>query len=231
MKASQGMRKGVRNTAIPRAGAPRSAVRNACPKATRRLPSPPRSIGRKKAKDGLRRIPMLDDDRRRGHASAKAITMPARLLGWDEIDAKLTSIGESRPKLRSLVQRLRGTSIAPAADSAPRTLELAVDTLDGMDLFHADMEPAPTPKEEEQLFKRLEFARYRLQDAIRRDSEVEIESRATELQEVTDEIVLRNLRLVIWVLRQSRRVGVPRPDLLQEGILGLLEAVRRYDRR
>lgn len=174
---------------------------------------------------------MLDDDRRRGHASAKAITMPARLLGWDEIDAKLTSIGESRPKLRSLVQRLRGTSIAPAADSAPRTLELAVDTLEGMDLFHADMEPAPTPKEEEQLFKRLEFARYRLQDAIRRESEVEIEDRAQELQEVTDEIVLRNLRLVIWVLRQSRRVGVPRPDLLQEGILGLLEAVRRYDRR
>src|SRR5262245_38689332 len=103
MRASQGMRKGVRNTAIPRTGAARSAVRNAS-KAARRLPSSPRNVGRKKAKDGLKRTAMLDDDRRRGHASAKAITMPARLLGWDEIDAKLTSIGESRPKLRSLVQ-------------------------------------------------------------------------------------------------------------------------------
>lgn len=122
-------------------------------------------------------------------------------------------------------------SIVPASDSRPRTLELAVDTFEGMDLFHADMDPAPTPKEEEALFRRLEFARLRNRDALRRESEGEIQGRSQELQEVTDEIVLRNLRLVIWVLRQSRRVGVPRPDLLQEGILGLLEAVRRYDRR
>ena len=176
---------------------------------------------------------MLDDDRRRGVAPERAIGTKTRVTTWVALDPKLEELGESRPRIRAFVQRLRGVPVVPAPDSAPRTLALAVDHLEaeGLDLFHADMDPAPTPKEEEMLFRRLDFARVRLQDAIRREMRKEIEGRADELQEVTDEIVLRNLRLVIWVLRQSRRVGVPRPDLLQEGILGLLEAVRRYDRR
>jgi RNA polymerase sigma factor (sigma-70 family) len=44
-----------------------------------------------------------------------------------------------------------------------------------------------------------------------------------------DRFVQANLRLVAMVTRRAARVGVDTDDLFQEGVVGLLEAVRRYD--
>jgi RNA polymerase primary sigma factor len=44
-----------------------------------------------------------------------------------------------------------------------------------------------------------------------------------------DELVRRNLGLVVSMIRKHRRGGVPLDDLVQEGNLGLLRAVEKFD--
>jgi RNA polymerase primary sigma factor len=44
-----------------------------------------------------------------------------------------------------------------------------------------------------------------------------------------DELVRRNLALVIAVIRRQRRFGVPLDDLVQEGNLGLMRAAEKFD--
>src|SRR6201989_3063441 len=46
-----------------------------------------------------------------------------------------------------------------------------------------------------------------------------------------DTMVERNLGLVRWVARTYRDAGVPPADLMQEGTVGLLRAVERFDHR
>lgn len=44
-----------------------------------------------------------------------------------------------------------------------------------------------------------------------------------------DELILRNTRLVASIAKRYRGLGVPFRDLIQEGIIGLIEAVDRFD--
>lgn len=44
-----------------------------------------------------------------------------------------------------------------------------------------------------------------------------------------DELVLRNTRLVVNIAKRYQGLGVPLQDLVQEGILGLMKAVDRFD--
>jgi RNA polymerase primary sigma factor len=67
----------------------------------------------------------------------------------------------------------------------------------------------PTREEERALFQRLE----------------------TGDETAREEIVQRNLRFVVKVALQFRGVGVPLPDLIQEGNIGLMQAVGRFDWR
>lgn len=69
--------------------------------------------------------------------------------------------------------------------------------------------PVPTREEERALFQRLEAG-----DETARE-----------------EIVQRNLRFVVKVALQYRGIGVPTPDLIQEGNIGLMHAVGRFDWR
>ena len=48
-------------------------------------------------------------------------------------------------------------------------------------------------------------------------------------QEAKDTLVRCNLRLVVAIAKRYRATGVPLLDLIQEGNLGLLRAVERYD--
>lgn len=44
-----------------------------------------------------------------------------------------------------------------------------------------------------------------------------------------DELVRRNFGFVVTVAKEYRRVGLPLEDLIGEGIVGLIQAVRRFD--
>jgi len=46
-----------------------------------------------------------------------------------------------------------------------------------------------------------------------------------------DELVIANLRLVYWLAARYRGRGVPFEDLVQEGTVGLLRAVEKFDHR
>jgi RNA polymerase primary sigma factor len=66
-----------------------------------------------------------------------------------------------------------------------------------------------------------EFARYRRM----------VRSLYTASQTVRDEFVRSNLRLVVSIARRFQTCGVPLSDLIQEGNIGLIKAVGRYDYR
>lgn len=62
------------------------------------------------------------------------------------------------------------------------------------------------------------------------NKEIELSQRVKEGdKKAADELVKANLRFVISVAKQYQNKGLPLVDLIQEGVLGLIEASRRYD--
>ncbi len=55
------------------------------------------------------------------------------------------------------------------------------------------------------------------------------EFRRTENVDAARTLVLSHLRLVVSVARQYLGYGIPHADLIQEGNIGLMKAVKRYD--
>lgn len=66
--------------------------------------------------------------------------------------------------------------------------------------------------EERQLFNTLQNARSQ-----------------AEFEQARQQIILSNLRLVMWTARKYRSRGLPLEDLCMEGVLGLMRAVKRFD--
>jgi RNA polymerase primary sigma factor len=56
-----------------------------------------------------------------------------------------------------------------------------------------------------------------------------VEEAATELWRAKDKFVRANLRLVVTMARRYNRGALPLPDLIQEGNIGLMKAVDRFD--
>lgn len=67
---------------------------------------------------------------------------------------------------------------------------------------------------------------------LSREEEIEL-ARRIELgdEEARERLIKANLRLVISVALKYRNLGVPLADLIQEGNIGLIKAVERYDYR
>ncbi len=58
-----------------------------------------------------------------------------------------------------------------------------------------------------------------------------IQQAESRLQEARNELIRRNLKLVVKVAKEFRGMGVSFPDLVQEGSLGVLHAVGKFDYR
>lgn len=69
------------------------------------------------------------------------------------------------------------------------------------------------------------------QDNTNPDDLQRMVSAATACREARNRLIEANLRLVMWVARKYRWAGMPLSDLLQEGNLGLMRAVDRFDHR
>jgi RNA polymerase primary sigma factor len=52
-----------------------------------------------------------------------------------------------------------------------------------------------------------------------------------DVDEAKQEMIRKNLRLVISVAKRYANVGLPLPDLIQEGNIGLMRAVEKFDHR
>ncbi len=87
---------------------------------------------------------------------------------------------------------------------------------------HLDASPAADPR----LCRRFELTAPGLRPALRRADEA-----LARQDEAKQTFVTHNLRLVVKLAMQYRRMGVPFMDLIQEGNLGLIRAVEKFDHR
>ena len=77
-----------------------------------------------------------------------------------------------------------------------------------------EVEPARTPRE----------------TALSRQEEIELAARtAAGDRRAASRLVRAHLRFVVYLAKRYRRHGVPFADLIQEGTVGLLEAIRRFN--
>jgi RNA polymerase primary sigma factor len=63
------------------------------------------------------------------------------------------------------------------------------------------------------------------------DDMAKLQARVARGQEARGQLIEANLRLVVSVARRYMNRGIPLPDLIQEGNLGLLRAVEKFDYR
>lgn len=115
----------------------------------------------------------------------------------------------------------------------------ALPTTDTVSLYFREMSQFPllTVEEERQLARSLEegkLATQRLAKQNGRLSEEEREALRRKVEagrQARDTLIRSNTRLVISIAKRYIGKGVPFPDLIQEGNLGLMRAVSKFDYR
>ncbi|MBX5468725.1 MAG: sigma-70 family RNA polymerase sigma factor [Thermoleophilaceae bacterium] len=133
-----------------------------------------------------------------------------------EIAALVDDLGVDQEAVFAEAER-RGIEVADDGGRDPELLgryrpdEVADATSDSLQLFLRDISQRPllTAEEEVELAKRIE----------RGD------------QAAKDRMIESNLRLVVANAKRYRGLGLPFLDLIQEGILGLIRAVEKFDYR
>jgi RNA polymerase primary sigma factor len=108
---------------------------------------------------------------------------------------------------------------------------------DTISLYLKEMARVPllTPEEETSLAKRLERGR-KAQRRLERDGADEDEStrlrhEIVQGERARDHLIKANTRLVVSIAKKYMGQGVPFSDLIQEGNLGLMKAVEKFDYR
>jgi RNA polymerase sigma factor (sigma-70 family) len=94
-----------------------------------------------------------------------------------------------------------------------------------------------TRLDEERLARAIETGRHAAQELEEGDGSLPPERQRhlraliADCERSTRQFVVSNLRLVISIAKRYRNSGVPLPDLIQEGNIGLIHAVRKFDYR
>ena len=139
-------------------------------------------------------------------------------------------------------QEMRAQAGGRHEDNGEEALEEELDlsdlpATDPISLYFHEMGRVPllTPEEEQELAKTLERGR-RAEKRLTKDGHdpVERERLLEEVrkgQEAREKLIRANTRLVVSVAKRYVGQGVPLPDLIQEGNLGLMRAVNKFDYR
>lgn len=154
----------------------------------------------------------------------KRLSSALRSLGAEILDAEGESEGEVE------------TEASLFEDVSPHILLENVSSDDTVGLYLKEMALTPllTVEEERALAIRISRGREARRELMRlnsRDSDarLELELLAQEGQAAREALIKANTRLVVSIARRYMGRGVPLLDLIQEGNLGLMKAVEKYE--
>ena len=114
-------------------------------------------------------------------------------------------------------------------------VQVAFETDSTLGLYLRDIGKAPllTAEEEVELAKRIERARVAANllapDAHEPKQRARLEVLIADGHAAREQLILANLRLVVFIAKKYAWRGVPLSDLIQEGSLGLMHAASKFD--
>ena len=176
---------------------------------------------------------------RRGIMPLDAVCLPEQRPAFSEMMALLDQLQRLRCQMRQLVQqRAHGetetTAQMRALHTAMRTLlqPLAWQPLflqQAWSRFDTTMAAASPARQHRQATRFLSTLGYSLR-TLQRIWHT-LHRLQTRVERARQELTTRNLRLVISVAREFAYTGLPLTDLIQEGNIGLMRAVEKFDYR
>jgi RNA polymerase primary sigma factor len=144
---------------------------------------------------------------------------------------------EAEEELRLREARSTGAEEAEAIPEVDPFDLSGIAADDTISLYLKEMARVPllTPEEETSLAKRLERGR-RAQRKLERDGydeeeAVRLRREVVQGERARDHLIKANTRLVVSIAKKYMGQGVPFSDLIQEGNLGLMKAVEKFDYR
>jgi RNA polymerase primary sigma factor len=141
---------------------------------------------------------------------------------------------EERRVRRTGLEAIEESELIPDIDPFDLSGIAADDTIS---LYLKEMARVPllTPQEETSLAKRLERGRRAQRklerDGYEEDETVRLRREVIQGERARDHLIKANTRLVVSIAKKYMGQGVPFSDLIQEGNLGLMKAVEKFDYR
>jgi RNA polymerase sigma factor (sigma-70 family) len=176
---------------------------------------------------------------RRGIMPLDAVCLPEGGLAFDETMAVLDQLQRLRCQMRQLVQQRAHGDAATLAYM--HTLRTAIRALlqplvwqplflqQAWSRFDTTMAAASPDRQHRQATRFLSTLGYNLR-TLQRIWHT-LHRLQTRVERAKQELTTRNLRLVISVAREFAYTGLPLTDLIQEGNIGLMRAVEKFDYR
>lgn len=176
---------------------------------------------------------------RRGSTPIEAVCIPEHAPAFGDVVARLDQLQRLRCQMRQLVQQ--GVPRHTDTLAQMRALRTAMRTLlqplvwqplfvqQAWARFDTAMAAASPARQHRQARRFLSTLGYSLR-TLQRLWHM-LHRLQTRAESAKQELVARNLRLVISVAREFTYTGIPLTDLIQEGNIGLMRAVDKFDYR